>query len=152
MTLTFLVPQELPRAAVDCAAMTAVIALIVGFGGVGLGALLARRNEKRSRSERLLTQALNDGAAAIAEIAAGGGADAQAHYASASARIALHGPPEVVEPWRRFQDEGTTNTEEGRARLVVAVQAARKALRHKMVSDADLRVLLFGSDRPGAGL
>jgi hypothetical protein len=57
--------------------MTAVIALIVGFGGVGLGALLARRNEKRSSSERLLTQALNDGVAAIAEIAAGGGADAQ---------------------------------------------------------------------------
>lgn len=129
--------------------MTALIALVVGFGGVGLGALLTRRNERRSRAEGLLTQALNDPVAAIAEIAAGGGKDAQAHYASASARIALHGPPEVVEPWRRFQDEGNTNTERGRACMMAAVQAARKALGHGAVSDADLRVLLFGPGRPG---
>jgi hypothetical protein len=95
--------------------------LVVGFGGVGLGALLTRRNERRSRAEGLLTQALNDAVAAIAEVASGGGDEAQAHYASASARIALHGPPEVVEPWRRFQDEGTTNTEQGRACMMAAV-------------------------------
>lgn len=81
--------------------------------------------------------------------AAGGGSGAQAHYASASARIALHGPREVVEPWCCFQDEGNTNTEDGRARLVDAVEAARKALGHETVSEDDLRVLLFGSDRQG---
>jgi hypothetical protein len=59
-----------------------------------------------------LTQALNDAVAAIAEAASGGGPNAQAHYASASARIALHGPPEVVDAWRRFQDEGNTVTDE----------------------------------------
>jgi hypothetical protein len=126
--------------------MTAVIALAVGFGGVGLGALLTRRNEQQSRAENLLTQALNDAVAAIAEVASGGGPDAQAHYASASARIALHGPPEVVEAWRRFQDEGNTVTNDGRTQMVGAVQAARKALGHRTISDADLRVLLFGSN------
>jgi hypothetical protein len=130
--------------------MTAVIAFVVGFGGVGLGALLARRNEQQSRAEDLLTQALNDAVAAIAEVASGGGPNAQAHYASASARIALHGPPEVVEAWRRFQDEGNTVTDEGCSQMVVAVQAARKALGHLTISDADLRVLLFGSDRAGS--
>jgi hypothetical protein len=43
------------------------------------------------------------------------------------------------------QDEGNTNTENGRARLVDAVTAAREALGHKTVADDDLRVLLFGS-------
>jgi hypothetical protein len=122
--------------------------LVVGFGGVGLGGLLARRNERQSRADGLLTQALNDAVAAIAEVAAGGGYDAQAHYASASARIALHGPREVVESWRYFQDEGTTNTEQGQARLMTAVQVARTALGHGAVSDADMRVLLFGPNRP----
>jgi hypothetical protein len=81
--------------------VTAVIALAVGFGGVGLGALLTRRNERRSHAGGLLTQALNDAVAAIADVAAGGGSDTPAHYASASARIALRGPREVVEPYRR---------------------------------------------------
>jgi len=128
-----------------------VITAIVGFGGVALGALLTawltRRNERRSRAEDLLVQALNDAVAAIAEVAHGGDRDAQAHYASASSRVALHGPREVVEVWRRFQDEGNTNTEAGRASLLAAVQAARRNLGHEPVSDADLRVLLFGSDR-----
>jgi hypothetical protein len=126
--------------------MTAVIAVVVGLGGVVLGALLARHNERRSRADDLLTQALNDAVAAIAEVANGGGSDALAHYASATARVALHGPPEVVESWRLFQDEGTTNTESGRVRLVFAVQAARTTLGHQPASDADLRMLLFGSD------
>jgi hypothetical protein len=129
--------------------MTALIALVVGFGGVGLGALLTRRNERRSRAEGLLTQALNDAIEAIAQVAAGGDTDAQTHYASASARIALHGPPEVVESWRRFEDESSTSTEKGRLCLLAAVQAARKALGHDAVSDADLRMLLFGRDRLG---
>lgn len=109
---------------------------------------MTRRNKRRSHSEGLLTQALNDAVAAIAEVAAGGSSSAEAHYASA--RIALHGPTEVAESWRRFQDEANTNTEDGRARLVDAMKAARKALGHETVSDDDLRVLLFGSDRRGA--
>jgi hypothetical protein len=139
----------LPSVAVNCTSVTALIALVVGFGGVRLGALLTRHNERQSRADALLTQALNDAVAAIAELAAEGGASAQAHYASASARIALHGPPEVVEPWRRFQDEGTTNTENGQICLVTAARAARKVLGHEAVSDADLRVLLFGPGQPG---
>jgi hypothetical protein len=127
---------------VDAAA--ALFALIVGFGGVVLGALLTRRNEKQSRADDLLAQALNEAVAAIAEIA--NGADAQAPYASALARIALHAPPEVVEAWRRFQDDATTITDDGRARLVTALQAARSQLGHDSVSDADLHVLMFGPD------
>lgn len=134
----------------DCAAVTGVIALAVGFGGVGLGALLPRRNERQSHAKGLLTQALNDAVAAIAHVAAGGGSDAQAHYASASARIALHGPREVVEPWRRFQDEGNTNT----PRTVVPAwltpsKPPERPLGHETALDEDLRVLLFGSDRRG---
>jgi hypothetical protein len=64
---------------VDCATVTAVIALAVGFGGVGLGGLLTRRNERRSHAEGLLTQALNDAVAAIADVAVGGGSDTPAH-------------------------------------------------------------------------
>lgn len=122
---------------------TALVAVAVGFGGVGLGALLARRNERRSRSDVLLVEALNDATAAIAEVAAGA-EGAQRRYASAVARIGLHAPTEVVKAFRAFQDDATTLTEDGRDRLIAALQAARQRLGHGSVSDLDLRVLLFG--------
>jgi hypothetical protein len=127
--------------------MTALVALAVGFGGLLLGALLTRRNDRRSRADDLLAQALNDAVAAVADVAAGI-PHAQARYASAVSRIALHGPPQVVRVWRILQDEATTETDDGRARMVAAVQAARTQLRHGSVSDADLHVLLFGPGRP----
>jgi hypothetical protein len=125
----------------------ALVALVVGIGGVVLGALLTRRNERRSRADDLLAQALNDAVAAISEVASGSG-DAQALYASAVSRVALHAPPDVVESWRHFQDDATTATKDGRARLVTAIQSARMQLGHGSVPDADLHVLLFG---PGDG-
>lgn len=57
---------SIDSAAVDVT--TAVIALVVGFGGVVLGALLTRRNERRSRADALLAQALSDAVAAISEV------------------------------------------------------------------------------------
>jgi hypothetical protein len=127
-------------------AATALVALIVGFGGVILGALLTRRNERRLRADDLLAQALNDAVAAISEVAGGSG-DARALYASAVSRVALHAPPDVVESWRRFQDDATTTTEDGRTRLVAAIQSARTQLGHDPVPDADLHILLFGSGK-----
>jgi hypothetical protein len=126
----------------------APIALAVGFGGVVLGALLTRHNERRSRADALLAQALSDAIAAISEVKFHESRDALAHYGSAVSRIGLHGTPEVVEAWRSFQDDATTVTEDGRNRLVAALQAAREQLGHGAVTDADLHVLLFG---PGRG-
>jgi hypothetical protein len=127
----------------------ALVTVAVGFGGVALGALLARRNERQSRSDVLLVEALNDATAAIAE-AASGSEDAQRRYASAVARIGLHAPPEVVRAYRLFQDDATTLTDDGRDRLVAALQLARQRLGHGTVSELDLRVLLFGPDGPPA--
>lgn len=126
----------------------ALIALVVGFGGVVLGALLTRSNERRSRDDALLAQALSDAVAAIAEVAFHESREALARYGSAVSRVGLHGTPEVVEAWRRFQDDATTVTEDGRNRLVASIQAARTQLGHGSVTDADLHVLLFG---PGRG-
>jgi hypothetical protein len=128
---------------------TALIALVVGFGGVVLGALLTRRNERQSRADALLAQALSDAVAAISEVAFHESRDALARYGSAVSRVGLHGTPEVVEAWRRFQDDATTVTEDGRSRLVVAIQAARTQLGQGAVTDANLHVLLFG---PGRGV
>jgi hypothetical protein len=108
-------------------AAAALVAVAVGFGGVMLGALLARGNERRSRSDVLLVEALNDATAAIAE-AAVGTEGAQQRWASALARVGLHGPPEVVTAFRAFQDDATTLTEDGRDRLVAALQVARQRL------------------------
>jgi hypothetical protein len=140
-----------PSAAIDSAgvdATAALIALVVGFGGVVLGALLTRRNERRSRADDLLAQALNDAIAAIADVATGTSVDAQARYASAVSRVALHALPEVVQSWRHFQDDATTETDDGRARLVAALQSARVQLGHGHAAEADLRVLLFGPGEP----
>jgi hypothetical protein len=128
--------------------MTAVIALIVGFGGVVLGALLTRHNDRKSRADDLLAQAVNDAVAAIAEVAQDTSPAARARYASAVSRIALHAPPEIVEAWRRFQNDATTVTEDGRVRLVAAIQAARGQLGHGSASDPDVYVLLFVHDSP----
>ena len=122
----------------------ALATFAIGLGGVALGALLARRNEKRARTDRLLAEALNDAIAAIAEVAGGTGPEAQTRYASAVGRIALHASPTVVAAFRRFQDDATTTTPDGRARLIVAVQRARLELGHETVDGDDLGVLLFG--------
>jgi hypothetical protein len=126
-------------------------AVIVGFGGVALGAtltaLLTRRNERRSRRDELLAEAVNDAIHAIAEVAAGIPA-AQARYASAVSRVALHAAPQVMVAWRRFQDDATTETLDGRRRLVAAVQSVRAQLGHGDGTDADLHVLLFGPGGP----
>lgn len=130
-------------------AITALITFGAGLAGVGLGGFLARRNEKKSQGERLLVEALNDAITAIANVASGD-PDAQARYASATARIALHAPPAVVTAFREFQDDATTVSPDGRARLLAAIQAAREELDHGNVSNDDLAVLLFGSNSPGA--
>jgi hypothetical protein len=126
----------------------ALITLFVGLLGVVVGGFLTRRNEKRSQGERLLVEALNDAATAIAEVANGVGPTAQHRYASAISRIALHGSPSVIAAFREFQDDATTSTDEGRARLLAAVQQARQELGHVEASDQDIAVLLFGSTEP----
>lgn len=80
--------------------------MIVGFAGIALGAaltaLFTRRNERQSHADELLAQAVNDAIDAIADVAMGDPpSDAQARYASATGRIALHGSPQVVAAWRR---------------------------------------------------
>jgi hypothetical protein len=126
----------------------ALITLAVGLVGVVLGGLLARRNEKRAQGERLLVEAFNDAATAIAEVAGGEGKEAQNRYASAVSRIALHASPAVISKFRDFQEDATTSTVGGRARLIAAVQEARKELCHGQAPDDEIAVLLFGNDEP----
>ena len=97
-------------------AVTALITFAAGLGGVILGGWLARRNEKKAQGERLLVQAMNDAATAIAEVASGEGRAAQNRYASAVSRIALHASPDVISRFRSFQDDATTSTADGRRR------------------------------------
>jgi len=122
--------------------------LAVGLVGVVLGALLTRQNNKRAYGERLLVEALNDAATAIAEVAGGEGKSAQNRYASAVSRIALHASPGVIAKFRAFQDDPTTTTTDGRARLIEAFDAARKELGHKDADEEDIAVLLFGGTEP----
>jgi hypothetical protein len=125
--------------------------VIVGFVGIALGAaltaLLTRQNERRSHADELLAQATNDAIDAIALVAAGH-SDAQARYASAVSRVALHGSPRVVATWRTFQDDATTETDDGRRRLVAGVQSVRTQLGHGDAGDSDLHVLMFGPGGP----
>jgi hypothetical protein len=107
------------------------------------GAWLARRNEKQAATERLLVAAVNDLVDSIAGVAQGE-AGAHARYASALARISLHGPPNVVRAFRDHQEDATTVTPEGRRLLPVAVQVARKELGHQSLDERDIEVLLFG--------
>jgi hypothetical protein len=128
-------------------AITALITFAAGLGGVVLGGLLSRRNERRAHGDRLLVEALNDAITAIADVAGGEGSSAQRRYASATSRIAIHASPEVVIAFRRFQDDATTVTADGRARLIVALQQARRELGAGEVEKDDLEVLLFGGGK-----
>jgi hypothetical protein len=76
----------------------ALITLAVGFGGVLLGAVPTRRNDRRSRADELLAEAANDAIRAIAYVAASNSTDAQpqTHYASAVSRVAMQATPSVV--------------------------------------------------------
>ncbi|MDO8213537.1 hypothetical protein [Conexibacter sp. CPCC 206217] len=126
----------------------AIVTVLVALGGIGLGALLSRHNERRSHADRLLVDALNDLVSAVAEVANGGGLDAQARYASAAARIALHAPGEVVEAFRAFQVNATTGTADGRSRFLHALQTARRATGADDVTNDQLAALIFGPPRP----
>lgn len=90
--------------------LAAVVTFVVALGGVGLGAVLSRRNERRAQADRLLVEALNDAVDALAAVAAAqrrlrpemefredrDRLDAAQHrYASAVSRVALHGSPSV---------------------------------------------------------
>lgn len=128
---------------------TALITFAAGLGGVVVGGLLSRHNEKKALGERLLVEALNDAGTAIAHVAGGEGQSAQTRYASALKRIALHASPAVISGFRGFQDDATTETDDGRVRLIAAVQAARRELGKGDASDEDIAVLLFGGTEPG---
>lgn len=123
--------------------MEIVAALAAGVFGVVLGAWLTRRNEERASTERLLVEAVSDVVDSIAGVAQGA-PNAQARYAAALARVALHGSPEIVRAFGYHQEDGTTITPEGRQRLVVAMQQARLELGHRRLDERDLEVLLFG--------
>ena len=123
-----------------------LITFAAGFGGVVLGGLLARRNDRLAHSDRLLVEAINDAVTAVAEVAQEQTTVAQSRYGSALARIALHGSPSVVRCFREFQEEATTVTADGQARLLAAVQEARGELSRPSVEDHDVAVLLFGTE------
>lgn len=122
------------------------ITLLAGVLGVGLGAMLARRNERASTADRLLAEAVNDLVAGVADVANQDGPGARARYASAVSRIALHASPNVVVAFRAFREEASTGTPAGRDHLLAAVQVARQELGHERATDDDVRVLLFGPD------
>lgn len=138
-------PRDLEERRDTFRVVNVVIPLIVGLAGVVLGALLTRRNEKKSYGARLLVEALNDAVTAIAEVAGGEGRAAQNRYASAMSRIALHASPEVISGFRDFQVDATTATEDGRKRFIAAVQRARLELGHQKADDSDLSDLMFGA-------
>lgn len=123
--------------------MEIATALAAGVVGVALGAWLARRNEKRAATERLLVEAVSDVVDGIAG-AAQGIPNAEARYAAALARVALHGSPEVVRAFSHHREDATTITFEGRRRLLVAMQQARSELGRQRLNERDLEVMLFG--------
>lgn len=131
--------------------MEFVAALAGGVVGVVVGQWLARRNEKRATTERLLVEAINDLVAGIAGVAQRV-PHAQAQYASALARVALHGSPAVVQAFRSHQEDATTITPEGRRRLTIAIQEARRELGHQPIDEEELSVLLFGPSPSNSGL
>src|SRR3954471_20718450 len=131
--------------------MEIVAALAGGFVGATLGAWLARRHEKRAATERLLVEAISDVVDGIAGVAQGI-PNAEARYAAALARIALHGSPEVVRAFSHHQEDATTITPEGRRRLVAAMQQARLDLGRERVDERNLEVLLFGPLPPSGEL
>lgn len=126
------------------AVIVAVVGLLGGLAGVTVGALLERRNSKRAQTERLLVEAINDLVSAIAEVAGGGGVEAQSRYASAVSRIGIHASPALVATFRRFQGEANTGTPRGRQLLIEALQATRRELGQDSADAGDLEMLLFG--------
>lgn len=80
--------SDLGRKLADVDDAAVLITPAVGVGGLLLGALLARRNDRRSRTDELLAEASNDAVRAIAHVASSNSTDAQAQtdYASAVSR------------------------------------------------------------------
>lgn len=138
--------------------MNVVAPILAGVLGVVLAAFLSRRSERRAQADRLLVEALNDAVDAIAAVAQLGRPSShledpthraqldasQQRYASAASRVAPHASPRVVAAFRRFQDDATTATEEGRERPLGALAAARAELGMDPADPDDMAVLLFG--------
>lgn len=120
-----------------------IVTLAAAVVGVGIGALLTRRNERRAHADRLLADTLDDLVSAIADVA-NGDPDAQRRYAGATARLALHASPRLVETFRNFQMEANTVTTDGRRRLVAAIQGARRELGRPEANAESASILLFG--------
>lgn len=127
--------------------MSVAASIAAGLLGVVVGGLLARRNARRDHADQLLAETLNDLVAAIADVAAGDD-EAQRRYASAVSRIVLHGSPTLIAAFEAFQRDATTETEDGRRRLIAAVQSARHELGRDRVDEQAAGVLLFGPGRP----
>jgi hypothetical protein len=124
--------------------VTELVSVLAGaVVGVAFGAWLARRNEKRATTDRLFVEAVNDIVGGIAGVARNV-PDAQVQYASALARVALHGSPDVVRAFRLHQEDATTITPEGHRLLTAAVQRSRKELGRQPLTEEDISVLLFG--------
>lgn len=131
--------------------MPELIAAVFGaLGGVALGAFLARRNERRATSERLLTEALDDIVGGIAD-AASRVPGAQARYASGMARLALHGNAELARAFREWQETPDTGTTDGRRALAGAVQQARHDLGRGRLAEDVVATLLFGTHPSAEG-
>ncbi len=120
-----------------------LVTLTAAVVGVAIGAQLTRRNERSAHADRLLADTLDDLVSAIADVA-NGDPDAQRRYAGATARLALHASPALVETFRAFQVEANTVTQEGRSRLIEALQAARRELGRGEADSEAAAVLLFG--------
>lgn len=84
---------------------------------------------------------------AIADVAAGD-REAQRRYASALSRIVLHGSPKLIAPFEAFQRDATTESEDGRRRLIAALQSARRELGRDPIDERASGVLLFGPGHP----
>lgn len=126
--------------------MTAAVSILAALVGVAVGAVFARRNARSDHADKLLADALNDMVAAIADVAAGD-ESAQRRYASATSRIALHGSPELIAIFGEWQRHATTLTDDGRARLIAALQASRRELGRPPIDEDTARLLLFGPKR-----
>jgi hypothetical protein len=136
--------------------MTTTIALVAGgLAAAALGAvlspLLTGRNERRAQRVRLHVAALNDALDAFALAGNSGNSPAaKAQYASAFARIAVHGSPALTAACQRFQANADTGTPAGCEALAAVVKAARAELGYERIDDDAISTLLFGE--PGRRL
>ncbi len=128
----------------------AALTIVAGTGGIALGAWLAWRNSRRAATDRLLVEALNDLVAAVADVA-GGDQRARRRYASAMARLLLHGSPHVIDAWHEFQLTSDTGTADGRRRFIAAVQVSRRDLGRPTVDELAAAHLLFGGASESEG-